>query len=276
VDVPSGGPGDDSTVSSALNRGVRIRVTRAPIASPPRWLAKQARANRDATEVQVTIQRPVAGAAFHETDTVTVSDDRAGHAAAAIVGGGMKYHVSPRWGLQIDARVVLSIPASSPACSGDSDETGSRDPGGTAEHPAVRVVPKPPGLCQNLLFRRRNTFNRARVFARTLAPVPATTEEAGMPIVAVFQSPSLTQEKYEESVRRLTGGRSRLASPADWPVEGLLVHVAGQGERGFRVVDVWTSEEAFRQFGEKLMPVLKAVGVDGQAEIYQAHTFVAA
>jgi hypothetical protein len=52
--------------------------------------------------------------------------------------------------------------------------------------------------------------------------------------------------------------------------------LAGQGERGFRVVDVWASEDAFRQFGEKLMPILQAVGVEGQPEIYQAHTFVAA
>ena len=97
-----------------------------------------------------------------------------------------------------------------------------------------------------------------------------------MPIVAVFQSPSLTQAIYEETVRQLTGGKSRLNSPSDWPVEGLLAHAAGQGPTGFRVVDVWESEDAFRRFGEKLMPILKAVGVVGQPEVYQAHTFVSA
>ena len=97
-----------------------------------------------------------------------------------------------------------------------------------------------------------------------------------MAIVAVFQSPSLTQATYEESVRRLTGGRTRLVSPTDWPVEGLLVHVAGQGPNGFRVVDVWQSEEAFQRFGEKLMPILKAISVEGQPEIYPAHTLVSA
>jgi hypothetical protein len=97
-----------------------------------------------------------------------------------------------------------------------------------------------------------------------------------MPVVAVFQSPSLTQEQYEESVRRLTGGGSRLVSPADWPVEGLLVHAAGQGESGFRVVDVWESEEAFGRFGETLMPILQEIGVQGQPEVYPAHTFVSA
>ena len=96
-----------------------------------------------------------------------------------------------------------------------------------------------------------------------------------MAIVAVFESPSLTQQKYEESARRVTG-KPRLASPADWPVAGLLAHVAGQGAKGFRVVDVWESEEAFRRFGEKLMPVLKALGVEGQPDIYPAHTFVSA
>ena len=96
-----------------------------------------------------------------------------------------------------------------------------------------------------------------------------------MPIVAVFEGPSLTQQNYEESVRRLTG-KTRMSSASDWPVEGLLVHVAGQGANGFRVVDVWTSEDAFRRFGEKLIPVLREVGVEGQPEIYPSHTIVTA
>jgi len=97
-----------------------------------------------------------------------------------------------------------------------------------------------------------------------------------MAVVAVFQAPSLTQEQYEKSVSRLTGGKSRMESPADWPVEGLLAHIAGEGENGFRVVDVWESEDAFRRFGEKLMPVLQEIGVEGQPESYPAHTFVSA
>ena len=98
-----------------------------------------------------------------------------------------------------------------------------------------------------------------------------------MPIVAVFESPSLTREKYEAAVRKLTGGkRTRMESPTDWPVEGVLVHVAGQTDTGFRVVDVWKSEESFRKFGEKLMPILKEVGVDGAPAIYEAHAFVSA
>jgi hypothetical protein len=94
--------------------------------------------------------------------------------------------------------------------------------------------------------------------------------------VAIFQGPNFTQAQYEESVRRVTGGKSRVESPADWPVEGLLAHIAGEGENGFRVVDVWESEEAFRRFGETLIPILQELGIEGQPEIYAAHTYVSA
>lgn len=97
-----------------------------------------------------------------------------------------------------------------------------------------------------------------------------------MPIVAVFQSPGFTRDQYDESVRRLTGGKERVESPSDWPVEGLLAHVAGDGPNGFRVVDVWESEDAFSRFGETLMPVLQEIGVEGDPEIYPAHSFVSA
>ena len=95
-----------------------------------------------------------------------------------------------------------------------------------------------------------------------------------MAVVLVHQGEGITRENYEETVRRLTGGKSRLESPADWPVEGLLVHAAGEAPGGFRIVDVWESEEAARRFGESLMPVLQEVGITAEPEVYTAHTFV--
>lgn len=97
-----------------------------------------------------------------------------------------------------------------------------------------------------------------------------------MPVVLVHQGPTITQERYDEVVRKLTGGKARLETPADWPVEGLLVHVAGQGSTGFRVVDVWESEDAARRFGERLMPILADVGIQEEPEIYPPHAFVSA
>jgi hypothetical protein len=91
-----------------------------------------------------------------------------------------------------------------------------------------------------------------------------------VPTVVVFEG--VTREQYEESVRKLTG-KDRLDSPADWPVDGLLVHAAGEGPNGFRVVE---SEEAFGRFGETLLPILQEIDAVGQPEVYEAHTFVSA
>jgi hypothetical protein len=90
-----------------------------------------------------------------------------------------------------------------------------------------------------------------------------------MPVVLVHKGPTLTQERYEQVVDRFTGGR-KMESPSDWPVEGLLTHIAGQGESGFRGVDVWESEDACRRFGEMPMPLLHEMGVEEQPEIYSA------
>ena len=95
-----------------------------------------------------------------------------------------------------------------------------------------------------------------------------------MPVVLIHQGPSVTQENYEASVQKL--GKSRMESPADWPVEGLLVHVAGESPQGFRVVDVWESEEACNRFGEILQPILEEVGIVDPPEIYPAGVFVSA
>jgi len=96
-----------------------------------------------------------------------------------------------------------------------------------------------------------------------------------MAVVLVHQGPDVTRASYEQVVSSMIG-KARAESPSDWPVEGLLVHAAGEGPNGFRVVDVWESEEAAQQFGEKLAPHLQEAGITAEPEIYPAHTFVSA
>jgi hypothetical protein len=97
-----------------------------------------------------------------------------------------------------------------------------------------------------------------------------------MPYVLVAEG-IITREQYEESVRRLTdGSKERMESADEWPVPGLLSHTAGQGPNGFRVVDVWDSRESLESFGAILLPMLREIGVEGEPEIYEAHTYVAA
>lgn len=97
-----------------------------------------------------------------------------------------------------------------------------------------------------------------------------------MAVILVHQGGGLTKETYEATVRRVTGGSDRVESPSDWPVEGLLAHAAGEGPNGFRVVDVWESEEAARQFGAMLVPIMQELGLTAEPELYPAHALVLA
>lgn len=94
-----------------------------------------------------------------------------------------------------------------------------------------------------------------------------------MPILMVHDSPGATQEQYEQVGARLTGGHG-LKSLSDWPVEGILSHTAGPTDDGWRVIDVWESEEAFQRFGEKIGPVLEELGYPGQPQIFAVDNFV--
>jgi hypothetical protein len=96
------------------------------------------------------------------------------------------------------------------------------------------------------------------------------------PIVAVHRVPSLTQERYEEVVRRLTKGKSRLDSPSDLPFDGLLVHATAQTEDGFLVFDVFESEDAVTRFNEAMKTIPREVGIEEPPSFYPAHTFISA
>ena len=95
-----------------------------------------------------------------------------------------------------------------------------------------------------------------------------------MLILAIHQTPSLTQERYEEVVRRLTG-KSRIESPADLPFDGLLVHAAGQGPDGFCIFDVFESEEAVDAFRNALGTIPEEAGIEEPPRFFPAHTAMA-
>jgi hypothetical protein len=96
-------------------------------------------------------------------------------------------------------------------------------------------------------------------------------QEGEMLILAIHQVPSLTQEKYEEVVRRLTG-KSRIKSPSDLPFDGLLVHAAGPGPNGFCVFDVFESEEAVERFRAAMGTIPQEVGIEEPPYFFPAHT----
>jgi len=93
-----------------------------------------------------------------------------------------------------------------------------------------------------------------------------------MVIVGVHKTPSLTRVRYEEVVRRLTG-KARIDSPTDLPFPGLLVHVAGEAEDGFCIVDVFESEEAVEAFRRALGSIPLEAGIEQGPEFFPAHTY---
>jgi hypothetical protein len=93
-------------------------------------------------------------------------------------------------------------------------------------------------------------------------------------VLGIHHVPSLTRERYEAVIRRLTNGEERLESPSDAGIEGLLVHVTGEGADGFWVIDVWESQEAADRFMKRVRPVALAVGIQEPMKTYAIHTFV--
>ena len=75
-----------------------------------------------------------------------------------------------------------------------------------------------------------------------------------MAIVAEFNIPGMTADQYDRVVQELE------AKGAGAP-KGRTFHVAGPTDTGWRVVDVWESEEHLDRFGETLIPVLVAADV---------------
>jgi hypothetical protein len=59
----------------------------------------------------------------------------------------------------------------------------------------------------------------------------------------------------------------------DWPPDGLDMHVLFGSDGDLRVSEIRDSEEQFRAFSERMLPVLNEVGVQiaGEPEVFQVH-----
>jgi hypothetical protein len=99
----------------------------------------------------------------------------------------------------------------------------------------------------------------------------ATTTDAGKTKFLVRFTPAadVTTEQYDETVRRFE-------KSGDWPPAGLEFHVAFRSNGDLRVTEIWDSREQFDAFGERLMPVLKDVGIEfsGEPEMLEIHNII--
>jgi hypothetical protein len=104
----------------------------------------------------------------------------------------------------------------------------------------------------------------------SLHSVTPTTGARTSSILARFKAaPGVTSEQYDETI-------NRLEALGNWPPEGLAYHVGFRSEGNFRVSEIWDSKEQFDAFGERLMPVLKDVGIElsGEPELLEIHNII--
>jgi hypothetical protein len=89
-----------------------------------------------------------------------------------------------------------------------------------------------------------------------------------MAIAMLFEVPGLTPEQYDAVAREVS-----------LPAPGQIFHLAGPMEGGWRVLEVWESQEAADTFyRERLGQALqKNAGItDVQPKVFQVHNIVSA
>src|SRR5215831_15723566 len=86
-----------------------------------------------------------------------------------------------------------------------------------------------------------------------------------MAIAFLQEVPGMTQEQYDQVVESLRGQTA----------EGRIFHVAGPMEGGWRVVDVWESQEAVNTFFQELGPALQEAGIPAkQPQFWPVHNML--
>lgn len=94
-------------------------------------------------------------------------------------------------------------------------------------------------------------------------------EETTMPVAMMIDNPDGSEQMYEK-IRAHLG--------FDKPLGGIL-HIAGPSPNGgWRVIEIWESEEEAKRFlQERFAPALKAVGFSGQPpqpQFWRVHNYM--
>ena len=88
-------------------------------------------------------------------------------------------------------------------------------------------------------------------------------------LVRFTGAPGMTAEKYDATM-------PRIEAAGEFPPDGLEYHVAFNSAGSFRVSEIWDSKEQFESFGQRLMPILAANGIElaGPPEVVDVHNVI--
>ncbi len=89
-----------------------------------------------------------------------------------------------------------------------------------------------------------------------------------MSFVLRFTPAGFTAAKYNEAIKQLN------AAGAGSP-KGRSYHVCFGDPNNLHVSDIWDNMEDFQAFGQTLLPIMNALGVDpGQPDAQQVHNII--
>lgn len=90
-----------------------------------------------------------------------------------------------------------------------------------------------------------------------------------MSFARMFENPHVDQEKYDK-------GRAATGASQDNIPEGGIIHLAGPSPNGgWRVIEVWESEEAAAAWDERIEPILQQAGINRPApETWPVHNLI--
>lgn len=87
-------------------------------------------------------------------------------------------------------------------------------------------------------------------------------------IVVILEFSGVTAQQYDQVLKGLEDAGALYQKERPY-------HVAAPTDAGWLVVDVWTSSEAFSQFGQTLIPLVQSAGITPpQPRIYPVHNIM--
>jgi hypothetical protein len=89
-----------------------------------------------------------------------------------------------------------------------------------------------------------------------------------MSIVVRYTPEGMTKASYDQASSNVQDG-------AQWPPDGLMMHVCFGDEGDLKVSEIWASQEQFEAFSSRLAPVLERSGIRlaGPPQVFEVHSF---
>jgi quinol monooxygenase YgiN len=92
------------------------------------------------------------------------------------------------------------------------------------------------------------------------ASIPGPANGAFMTVVTTIDVYDMPNSEYRAVLDRM-GVETR-------PEPGIYLHVTAQTDFGYRIIEIWNSQEAFEEFAQRrMLPALQDLGIDRTTEI---------